>query len=62
LEKEFLETVHEHQKIIHKVCRLYRDTKEDQEDLVQEIVYQLGNRFHLSKVNQKSVHGFTGLL
>jgi RNA polymerase sigma factor (sigma-70 family) len=53
LEKEFLETVHEHQKIIHKVCRLYRDTKEDQEDLLQEIVYQLWKSFPSFKGESK---------
>ncbi len=38
---EFLKVLHLHQGIIHKVCRLYRDGKEDQEDLFQEITYQL---------------------
>ncbi len=38
---EFLALVDQHQGIIHKVCRLYRDTPEDQEDLFQEIIYQL---------------------
>lgn len=41
MEKEFLKTIQECQKIISKVCSLYRDTKQDQEDLFQEIVYQL---------------------
>ena len=41
MEKEFLKTIHDYQKIIYKVCRMYRDSKEDQEDLFQEIVYQL---------------------
>ncbi len=41
MEKEFLEVIHDHQKIVYKVCRLYRDNREDQEDLFQEIVYQL---------------------
>jgi len=41
MEKEFLKTIQECQKIIGKVCSLYRDTKQDQEDLFQEIVYQL---------------------
>jgi len=41
MEKEFVQIIHEHQKIIYKVCKLYRDNKEDQEDLFQEIVYQL---------------------
>ena len=39
--KDFLTTIHNNQKIILKVCRMYRDVKEDQEDLFQEIVYQL---------------------
>ena len=41
MEKEFLEAIHDYQKIISKICRLYRDSREDQEDLFQEIVYQL---------------------
>jgi RNA polymerase sigma-70 factor (ECF subfamily) len=38
---QFLALTAEHQGIIHKICRLYRDTKEDREDLFQEIVFQL---------------------
>lgn len=41
MEKDFLRAIHDYQKIIYKVCRIYRDYKEDQEDLYQEIVYQL---------------------
>ena len=41
MEKEFLEVIHDYQKIIYKICRVYRDSSEDQEDLFQEIVYQL---------------------
>ena len=41
MEAEFLHIVEEHQGIIYKVCRLYRNAKEDQEDLFQEIVLQL---------------------
>jgi len=37
----FLELITQHQGIIHKVCRLYRDSKEDREDLFQEIVFQV---------------------
>ncbi|MEO6550292.1 MAG: sigma-70 family RNA polymerase sigma factor [Ferruginibacter sp.] len=33
--------IYVHQKIIYKVCKTYRNTPEDQEDLFQEIVYQL---------------------
>ena len=50
MEKEFLEVIHDHQRIVHKVCRVYRDNKEDQEDLFQEIIYQLW----------KSYSGFKG--
>ena len=50
MEKEFLEVIHDHQGIVHKVCRVYRDNKEDQEDLFQEIIYQLW----------KSYSGFKG--
>jgi RNA polymerase sigma factor (sigma-70 family) len=41
MEKEFLKLIQDYQKIIFKVCKMYRDQKEDQEDLFQEIVYQL---------------------
>ncbi len=41
METEFLGLIHENQKIIYKICKLYRDSREDQEDLFQEIVYQL---------------------
>lgn len=38
---KFLEEIFRHQALIHKVCRMYRDTAEDREDLFKEIVYQL---------------------
>lgn len=41
METAFLKIVEENQGIIYKVCKMYRDTKEDQEDLFQEIVLQL---------------------
>jgi RNA polymerase sigma-70 factor (ECF subfamily) len=41
IEKKFLDLIHDNQKIIYKVCKTYRDRREDQEDLFQEIVYQL---------------------
>lgn len=40
-EAQFLQLVDQHQGIIHKICRLYRDSREDREDLFQEIVFQL---------------------
>jgi RNA polymerase sigma factor (sigma-70 family) len=40
-EAQFLQLIDQHQGIIHKICRLYRDSPEDREDLFQEIVFQL---------------------
>jgi RNA polymerase sigma factor (sigma-70 family) len=45
MEAEFLQMIRQHQAIIHKVCRLYRDSPQDREDLFQEIVYQLWRAF-----------------
>ena len=41
MEKNFLKMIDENQNIIHKISRMYRDSPEDQEDLFQEIVFQL---------------------
>ncbi|MFS4455300.1 RNA polymerase sigma factor [Maribacter sp. 2304DJ31-5] len=41
MREKFIKSIDEHQKIIFKVCKLYRNNLEDQEDLFQEIVYQL---------------------
>jgi RNA polymerase sigma factor (sigma-70 family) len=40
-EQEFLNMITNHQGIIYKVCRLYRESSEDREDLFQEVTYQL---------------------
>lgn len=40
-ESQFIQHIGQHQHIIHKICRLYRDSREDREDLFQEIVFQL---------------------
>ncbi|WPU96171.1 RNA polymerase sigma factor [Mucilaginibacter sabulilitoris] len=40
-EVQFLALIKEHQGIIHKICRLYRESNEDREDLFQEITFQL---------------------
>ena len=53
MEKEFLEVIHDHQGIVHKVCRVYRDNKEDQEDLFQEIIYQLWKSYSAFKGESK---------
>lgn len=53
MKPEFLTIVHQSQGIIHKVCRLYRDSQEDREDLFQEIVYQLWKSFPAFKGESK---------
>jgi len=53
MEKEFLKIIHDFQKIIYKICRVYRDTREDQEDLFQEIVYQLWKSYPSFKGESK---------
>jgi RNA polymerase sigma factor (sigma-70 family) len=53
MEKEFLKVIHDFQKIIYKICRVYRDSREDQEDLFQEIVYQLWKSYPSFKGESK---------
>ncbi len=45
METVFLKIIEDHQGIIYKVCKMYRDSREDQEDLFQEIVLQLWKAF-----------------
>ena len=40
-EKSFLELIHRHQSILHKICFAYCNKRSDREDLQQEIVLQL---------------------
>ncbi|NLR79571.1 RNA polymerase sigma factor [Chitinophaga eiseniae] len=49
----FLATITQHQGMLHKLCRLYRDTPEDREDLFQEMIYQLWKSFPSFKGNAK---------
>ena len=53
MEKEFLKSIHAYQKIVYKVCKIYRNSKEDQEDLFQEIVYQLWKSYPSFKGESK---------
>lgn len=41
LRREFVERLHEHQRIVHKVCAVYAGGPEEREDLFQEIAVQL---------------------
>ncbi|QLE02589.1 RNA polymerase sigma factor [Galbibacter sp. BG1] len=45
-EEEFTATIKQHEGIIYKITRLYTQNLEDQQDLFQEIVYQLWKGFH----------------
>jgi len=45
MEEKFLKILNENRNILHKISRLYRDSNEDQQDLFQEIVYQLWKSF-----------------
>lgn len=40
-EKEFLEHIAANKGIIHKIAKMYMDEDDDQQDLIQEIIYQL---------------------
>jgi len=43
--RHFLELIHTHQSIIHKICFVYGKNVADQEDLQQEIILQLWKSF-----------------
>ncbi len=43
--KEFVSIIRQNQALIYKVTRVYGHTREDQQDLYQEIVYQLWKSF-----------------
>jgi RNA polymerase sigma factor (sigma-70 family) len=45
MEEAFLQMIRQHEAVIHKICRLYRDNREDRQDLFQEVVYQLWKSF-----------------
>ncbi|HEY9259512.1 RNA polymerase sigma factor [Chitinophaga sp.] len=44
-EKEFLDLIATHKGIIHKISKMYMDAEDDQQDLTQEIIYQLWKSF-----------------
>lgn len=45
MKKEFLEAVTQNEKVVYKVCRLYCKTKDDRQDLFQDIMMQLWKAF-----------------
>ena len=50
---EFLDLIDQHQALVHKVCRIYTDNKEDHSDLFQEILLQLWKAYPRFKGNAK---------
>lgn len=45
MEQQFVETINQHQGILHKVCRIYCHNTIEREDLFQEMVLQLWKAF-----------------
>ena len=45
MEKDFIKIITEHEKVIFKICKIYGNTAEEQEDLFQDIVLQLWKSF-----------------
>ena len=41
----FIEHIKDHEALIYKITKVYTDTREDEQDLYQEIVYQLWKSF-----------------
>jgi RNA polymerase sigma factor (sigma-70 family) len=44
-EEEFINTIQQNEGLIYKVAKLYTSNKEDEQDLYQEIIYQLWKSF-----------------
>jgi DNA-directed RNA polymerase specialized sigma24 family protein len=43
---EFVSLIHQHQAIVHRICRVYATDVHDRDDLYQEIVMQAWQAFH----------------
>lgn len=52
-EQRFEQLIHENKALIHKVCRIYSITKDDRDDLFQEIVIQLWKAFNSFRAESK---------
>ena len=51
MESDFLEMINKHRGILLKVCRLYEDNPDNQQDLLQEITLQLWRSYPKFKGN-----------
>lgn len=49
LEKEFIERIEKHKGIIFKISKMYMDNKHDQDDLFQEITFQVWKAYNSFK-------------
>lgn len=45
MEKEFLDMVNNHRRILYKICNMYGTDKDDRDDLFQEMILQLWRSF-----------------
>ena len=45
-EDQFLALLQKHTGILYKICRIYLDDQQDQQDLFQEIILQLWSAYH----------------
>lgn len=52
-EAQFLTMIQTYQPMLYKICRIYRQSRQDQEDLFQEIIYQLWKSQHTFKGNSR---------
>lgn len=52
-ETEFIHLIETNQGIVHKICRIYSDSREEHEDLFQEIVLQLWKSYDSFKGDSK---------
>jgi len=53
VEQEFIDRIHVHQGILHKICGVYANTSADRQDLKQEIVLQLWKSYPSFKGDSK---------
>lgn len=52
-QQEFLELLHQHKGILYKISRMYFDFTEDQNELIQEMTYQLWKSYQNFKGNSQ---------
>lgn len=52
-EKEFLDLLEQHKNVLYKVSRMYMDTPDDRDDLIQEMTFQLWKAYSTFAGNSK---------